>query len=316
VKRAALCALAAFALVLPATAQVEKVATVTTEGPVRVALCPDGKELVGVTHDGKLHTWSVRDGKLRRTKPVSAENNGRISCAEESLAIGTRNGEVLILARADAGELARLRTASGEMDSVALAPDGLHLAVALQDDATQLFDARTVKVLNEVRSEFGGNSAGAFSPEGSLFAVAGEDNVIRIYHSDGRLKGSNDDSLLGIFTLLFTSDAKLLLAAGADRTVTFLDPQTGDKVRSLGPSHEPIGGMALSPDGRKLITFHFDDATARNRSTLLWDVESGKSSESPVGQRTLFGAPQVTKSATFFVTSGDQQGEIIIWSLK
>jgi WD40 repeat protein len=314
VKRALLWALAAFTLVLPATAQVEKVATVSTEG--RVALCPDGKELVGVTPDGKLNFWSLPDGKLRRTKSVSPENNGRIACAEDSVAVGTRGGEVIVLARADAREIARLRSASGNMDALALSSNGLHLVVAAQDGAAQLFDVRTVKVLNEIAGEFGGNSAGAFSRDGSLLAIAGEDNVIRVYDAKGELQARHEELLLGIFALAFTSDGKQLLAAGADRAVTFLDAQTGSKARSLERSHEPIDGLALSPDGRKLITFHFDDATARNRSTRLWDVASGQSGESPVGQRMILGPPQTTKNGTLFVTTGDRPQEIIVWSLK
>lgn len=315
-KRALFCLLCAGLVLLPATAQVEKLATIAPPERVRVALCPDGKELVGVTPDGKLHFWSLPDGKLRRTKPVSAENNGRISCAEESIAIGTRGGEVLVLARADAREIARLRSAAANIDTLALSPDGRRLAVALQDGAAQVFDVATVKVITEATSEFGGNSAGAFSRDGSLLAVAGEDNVIRIYDAKGEQQARHEDLLLGIFALAFTPDGKQLLAAGADRTVTFLDAKSGGKTRSLKPGHEPIGGMALSPDGKKLISFHFDDATSRNLSTLLWDLESGQSSDSPVGQRMILGPPQTTKNATFFVTSGDKPQEVIVWSLR
>jgi len=316
VKPALLYACFACALVLPATAQVEKLATITTPERVRVALCPDGKELIGVTPDGKLHAWSLPNGKLRRTKPVNPENNGRLACGEDTVAIAASNGRIFVLALADAREIAQLKSGPASIDGLGLSPDGTRLAVALQDDVAQLWDVRSVKVIAEVHSEFGGNSAGAFSPDGLLLAVAGEDNVIRIFDGNGTLKARNDDLLLGTFALAFTPDSKHLLAAGADRTITFLDPQSGRIERSLSPSHEPIGGMAISPDGRKLLTFHFDDATSRNLSTLLWDLEGGKSSDSPVGKRMILGPPQLTKNATLFVTNGDSPQELIVWSLK
>ncbi len=66
-----------------------------------------------------------------------------------------------------------------------------------------------------------------------------------------------------------------LVAASADRTVVVLDLKEGevkpDRVRELEQADgDFIGGLAFSPDGRRLASANYDS------STILWDVQTGR----------------------------------------
>ncbi len=72
----------------------------------------------------------------------------------------------------------------------------------------------------------------------------------------------------GFWCIAFNADGKLL-AGGKKGEVKVWDIHTGEILRSLGGFSNETPGMAFSPDGRHLITAHFD------RTVRVWDMTTG-----------------------------------------
>jgi WD40 repeat protein len=75
------------------------------------------------------------------------------------------------------------------------------------------------------------------------------------------LRGHSDR----VYGLAFSSDGRLLAAAGCDRTVKLWDVESGTMVRSL-PHADEVMAVAFSPDGTLLVSGGYD------HQIYLWGV--------------------------------------------
>jgi RNA polymerase sigma factor (sigma-70 family) len=98
--------------------------------------------------------------------------------------------------------------------------------------------------------------------------------------------------------ILFTPDDQLLIAAGTDDTICFLDRQTGRQLRRLAGHEGAIVALALSPDGCTLASAG-EDGTAR-----LWDVATGKERHCLRGHGKYVRAVAFTPDGQNLVTAG------------
>src|SRR5262249_22121111 len=83
-------------------------------------------------------------------------------------------------------------------------------------------------------------------------------------------------------SLGYSTDGKLLIAAGADWLIRFWDPASGKELRRLGNVTGPFLSGALSRDGKLLATASEDTI---KRSLRLWNVATGKEITLPTVQR-------------------------------
>jgi WD40 repeat protein len=80
-----------------------------------------------------------------------------------------------------------------------------------------------------------------------------------------------------MFAAEFTPDGKQLVLAGLDETVYIWDAKTFQLLRKLGGHGETISALAISPDGKTLVTGGFDVLTEKNPvKVLFWDLNSGR----------------------------------------
>ncbi|MGN9845175.1 NACHT and WD repeat domain-containing protein [Nonomuraea sp. H19] len=112
--------------------------------------------------------------------------------------------------------------------------------------------------------------AKAFSPDGSILALAGSDQTVRLF--DVATRRQIGEPLHGAATdqqsaLAFSGDGKLLATTAADGTVRLWDVASRRQKGVILTGHtNSVGAMAFSPDGRTLATGSGD------RTVRLWDV--------------------------------------------
>ena len=99
--------------------------------------------------------------------------------------------------------------------AIALSPDGLHLAVAL-DRPVRLFDVERRRERAVLRGHTGYPSALAFSPDGSTLASGSWDQTVRLWDvASGRERASFKWPIGRVTALAYAPDG-LRLAAGGD----------------------------------------------------------------------------------------------------
>ena len=164
---------------------------------------------------------------------------------------------------------------------VAFTPDGDRLLTGSTDGTARLWNISPTGGRDWLTVPGPANRQGgvSFSPDGTSFAVPGQDSGVTIRDVE---TGAKIITLKGhdatIRRMAFSPDGSMLAAADgaesgnpqANRTVPIWDVVTGDLVMTLTGHTDHVSAVAYSPDGRRLATGSWD-GTVR-----LWDAFSGK----------------------------------------
>jgi WD40 repeat protein len=211
-----------------------------------LAYTPDGKTLAAGLSDGSVALYDVAAGRVRM---VLQGHTGRvgalvISADGKRLAAGGADG-LITTWELDTGirQVILPSGHGGEVTALALAPDGKTMASGGKDKTVRLWDLgsfRQVALFNGHQEEI---SAVAFSPDGASLVSTSDDGYIRFWVVAGRREKV---ATRGHTFRMSQMDSKII---------------DGKRVESYKPipgqSEEqgvPIRCMALSPDGKTLVT--------------------------------------------------------------
>jgi WD40 repeat protein len=152
--------------------------------------------------------------------------------------------------------------------------------------------------------------AAAFTPDGRLLAIGGEDGVVRVFDIDARRQTARVDALEGeIHGLVFAGDGRTLAVGGAPATVRVVDVTTGECLRALDGHTGGATALAFAPDGTAVAT-GTRDGTAR-----LWSLETGEETlrfpAAGSAVRSLCFSPDGRHLAT-----GDDDTTVLVWDLQ
>jgi WD40 repeat protein len=247
---------------------------------------PRGKKLVLLSDE--LKVFDARTGRLTASRkvsgPAAADPSGTL------LAVGTPGA--LLLADTSTGE-DRLRIgAAGKQvpTPLAVSSGGGALAVlpAAADDAVDLYDCRSGKLLRRLEGHAGGPSCAAFSADGRLLAVGCMDGRIHLWETEaGRLLGVMTGHTAQVWTLSFGAGGRRLVSldrlpepppnedspdprSAGKGTVRLWNVETREAIFTAGTHARIARSFALSPDGRRLITGGWDN------TLRIWGADGGQ----------------------------------------
>ncbi|MFH0903138.1 MAG: WD40 repeat domain-containing protein, partial [Pseudomonadota bacterium] len=186
----------------------------------------------------------------------------------------------------------------------------------------------------------------AFSPDGSMVAVAGQERSVYLFDTrtlamrllrghegrvmtvafspDGRRVASGTESAqLGIWDLktgtasiwtgngalydvAFSPNGRLLGVASYDRTVSLWDTNAGSPAKTLTGHTAPVRSISFQPDGREVASGSADG------SARVWDIASGTA-------RHVLAVGGLVRSVAYnphgsLLATGDSEGKIQLWS--
>ena len=221
------------------------------------------------------------------------------------LATGSGDGSVRIWNAETGAELKRFAVEKAgqplETYDLKFTPDSKQLVTASDSGASVLdvSSGRSLFNLDQPSPSY----AVAVSPDGTQFALGGENKVVQIYDLKSGappLEMKQHDAQIN--DLAFSPDGKLLASASSDRTVRFFETGKGTEVRNLCVHFEDAWSVAFSPDGKFIASagrdfkvFLFDAAQITESSSFgLPAVGGGWSVISPDGKTMAtnrFGIP-------------------------
>ncbi len=253
-----------------------------TKPVTAAALSPDGKRLA-VVRGRTIEIMPVENGRPL-AKPLATIKNlsGKVAAVHF-----TRDGTKLIIAAGivDLRGVAEIRdVATGKvvqafgghhdlLYDAELSPDEKTLATAGYDRSVKLWNVADGSLERSIDVHNGAVFDLAWHPSGKLFASASADETIKLWRARDGLRLDTLSQPQGeVTSVAFTPDGGHVIGAGRDKRIHLwklvsLDaPAINPPVHSRFAHEAPIVTLALSPDGRRLVT------TAEDRSLKSWTV--------------------------------------------
>ena len=135
-------------------------------------------------------------------------------------------------------------------------PDGQFIAAGGQDKLVHVWDLK-----NDKKKSFGAHktwvSALAFHPAGGQLFTADYHGVVHCWNYDvydrpaWTIGNANDDN---VRTLLVTPNGEHLITAGDDTIIKVFNSTNGEPVTTLNGHQESVFSLAISPDGKDLVS--------------------------------------------------------------
>jgi len=258
-----------------------------------------GKEILRLKHAGPVRdlAWS-KDGKLL----VTASDGG-----------GIRFWDVAT------GKQVRHLVKMGAVFRLALSDDGKTLALGEADvegsgqkNFLRLRDAATGKELHAFEVLRAYNVA--FSPDGQIVALGGEEKKIRLWQvRTGKELPSLQEHKGGTYAVVFSPNGKLLASGGTggQPSACIWNLATGRVVHWLGPLDYGVHCIRFSPDGQTLAT----GSGNPHGIITLWDVNTGKEIRPLKGHRSPIDAISFSADGKRIASTGSWERSIRLWDI-
>ncbi|MFH0795168.1 MAG: hypothetical protein V2A74_14180, partial [bacterium] len=283
-----------------------------------VAFSPDASRILTGSFDQTAHLWNAATGSVVRVydRHTLEAYSVDVSPDLSMVATGTRNNTVRLWNAATGDEIARLQDGNSsfawDISALAFFSDGQRLVTGSADSRVRVWNLNTRQIVQRFQPHTQAINDLDLSPDETKVLTASEDKYVRLTDiiTSQVLLGLIYDAPVDIAG--FLPDGKRIFAAQRSIGTAYIlriDPLPPVGVAQLQHGTNPLGAVAVSPDGHRIVT------CSRDGSVALWNGDTFNYI------RDLSGHGAGVISAAFspdgkLLLTGDENQLAILWDVE
>ena len=203
-------------------------------------------------------TRLILDGHSSAIHSIAINPDGHTafsgSCANIDAQGSCKAGKLILWDLEARKELLSWAAHAGWVEAVVFSPDGQVAVSGGADGQIILWDAHTGAEIRRLAGHPPGIVGLAITPTGALFAGSQDGTVIEWDLQSGSILQRFESPPVALTTLAVAANSPIAATGYQDGSLIIWDLSSGKKLRSMEGSGDPVGGIAISPDGSYLIT--------------------------------------------------------------
>jgi WD40 repeat protein len=253
-------------------------------GVRELLLSADGKTLVSIDQSHAIKTWLLPEGRLLGALPeqkgdmldaaITPDGKLLVTAINDRNNRNNRNDHAVKLWSLPEGRpLATLAGVEGEVQSLAIAPDGKLLAVSAGDYVISFWELPGGRLIGSLEQKESGARALSFTADGKLLAAGMRNNSIELWSlPEGRMLARLEENRRETYgrervSLTFTPNGQRLLSSARFDNIKLWSAPEGRMLATFEAQMNSTEAMAVTPDSRTLAC---GDSSG---SVSLWDLD-------------------------------------------
>lgn len=259
-------------------------------GITSIDFSPGGNYLASASYDAKVRLWKLPEGLLIKEFIGHTGTVWSVNFSPDGKTIASCGEDATIkLWNVESGQI--VRTFQGHTSNVwdvKFSPDGNNLASGSFDKTVRIWNLRDGKLLHMLTKHTEAIVALAFSPDGQKLVSTSDDKTIKLWNTNNWNLVHSLEVPEHNQAADFSSDNKLLLTGGRDKTALgeFLqnifgdaeynkgvsmrlwDAQTGQLLQTFSKHNNDVNDVSFSPDGKWIASASSD------KTIKLWQLSN------------------------------------------
>jgi WD40 repeat protein len=274
----------------------------------------DGERIITWGGDVGVQVW---DATGRQTLYINSGINGAVFSPDgQRIAAGgvgrkeDGDGEEGVVRVRDVATGREILTLKGHIDpvnSVAISPNGQHIASGSAVGTVRVWDARTGQEKLTLKGHTHPVRDLAVSPDGQRIASGSADGTVRVWDAaTGQEKLTLKGHTGTVLSVVFSPDGQRIASGGEDGTIRMWDAAGGKAIAILRGHTSIVSSVAFSPDGQRIAS------GGGNGTVRVWDAATGRQTLSLTGHTSTVLSVVFSPDGQRIASGGDDE-TVRVW---
>ncbi|MEM1170079.1 MAG: serine/threonine-protein kinase [Cyanobacteria bacterium P01_H01_bin.35] len=231
-----------------------------TDKITTLAISPNGEILVSGSKDKNIRIWDLKSGNLSRDIPAHDGKVNAIAISPDGQTLASVGSDRLMkLWNLTTGSriLTLIPDKEYEVNALAFSRDSTILVSGSEDGTIRLWNLSTGIRRQTLEGHTQAVNAIAISPNNQTLASGSEDGTIRIWDLyTGEYESVITATTGAVKAVVFSADSRTIVSGG--EKITIWNTITEEKLQTFFGHSEQISSLAITPDGKTLVSGSLD----------------------------------------------------------
>lgn len=266
-----------------------------------IVIAPDGKRMITMGYNQTALLWDLNEFSYKKLSTSGGsfeaffpDSKRVLSVIDKDIFIRSLDGLEKLKEYMMNYQTIEGNDSDNPVNSIAVSPDGRHIASGGDDGRIRIWDVGTRKLVMSILLDTSSVTATSVVDTSETFIT---DDVWASDLNPGNM----------VYSVAYSPDGKIIAAGSSDRAVRLWDARTGKLLRPPFEGHTSfVKSVAFSPDGSRIVS-------CGNESIRIWDVRTGRTVRVFEEPKSCFASVSFFPDGKKIVTAGSI---VQVWDIE